>query len=164
MGYNGLSADWLDGSAYAKKHGEPNWCSHLLAQNFVLFFDNFLWLFENVFQMISMFFLWEPLMDDIFLKPSVLPKLNLSIIYHFGKFTHIKIIKNIYLCCICFLFLEILPMSYFRILEQNLMTYARQMFFMTLLYDTDLEVTDKAQMYLEIFGNTQLSAKAFQVL
>ena len=44
------------------------------------------------------------------------------------------------------------------------MTYARQMFFMTLLYDTDLEVTDKAQMYLEIFGNTQLSAKAFQVL
>ena len=53
---------------------------------------------------------------------------------------------------------------YFRILEQNLMTYARQMFFMTLLYDTDLEVTDKAQMYLEIFGNTQLSAKAFQVL
>ena len=56
-------------------------------------------------------------------------------------------------------------MSYlfFRILEQNLMTYARQMFFMTLLYDTDLEVTNKAQMYLEIFGNTQLSAKAFQV-
>ena len=44
------------------------------------------------------------------------------------------------------------------------MTYARQMFFMTLLYDTDLEVpADKAQMYLEIFGNTQLSAKAFQV-
>ena len=52
---------------------------------------------------------------------------------------------------------------FFRILEQNLMTYARQMFFMTLLYDTELEVPDKAQMYLEIFGNTQLSAKAFQV-
>ena len=63
------------------------------------------------------------------------------------------------------LFLEICLhfFIYFRILEQNLMTYARQMFFMTLLYDTDLEVTDKAQMYLEIFGNTQLSAKAFQV-
>ena len=111
--------------------------------------------------MISMFFLWEPLMDDIFLKRSVLLKLNLSIIYHFGKFTYKNYRKEI--CLILFLFLEIC-LIYFRILEQNLMTYARQMFFMTLLYDTDLEVTDKAQMYLEIFGNTQLSAKAFQVL
>ena len=63
-----------------------------------------------------------------------------------------------------FVFRNTMSYLFFRILEQNLMTYARQMFFMTLLYDTDLEVTDKAQMYLEIFGNTQLSAKAFQVL
>ena len=63
-----------------------------------------------------------------------------------------------------FIFRNTMSYLFFRILEQNLMTYARQMFFMTLLYDTDLEVTDKAQMYLEIFGNTQLSAKAFQVL
>ena len=62
-----------------------------------------------------------------------------------------------------FIFRNTMSYLFFRILEQNLMTYARQMFFMTLLYDTDLEVTNKAQMYLEIFGNTQLSAKAFQV-
>ena len=102
-------------------------------------------------------------MDDIFLKRSVLLKLNLSIIYHFGKFTYKNYRKEICLYPL-FVFRNTMSYLFFRILEQNLMTYARQMFFMTLLYDTDLEVTDKAQMYLEIFGNTQLSAKAFQVL
>ena len=65
------------------------------------FFDNFLWILFYVFQMISMFFLWEPLMDAIFLKQSVLPKLNLSIIYHFGKSTDKNYRKQVCIPC-CF--------------------------------------------------------------
>ena len=43
------------------------------------------------------------------------------------------------------------------------MTYARQMFFMMLLFDEELEVSEKAQIYLEVLGNTQLCPKTFEV-
>ena len=52
---------------------------------------------------------------------------------------------------------------YFRLLEQNLMTYARQMFFLMLLYDTELTVSNKAEIFLEIYGNTQLRLKSYEV-
>ena len=54
------------------------------------------------------------------------------------------------------------PLS-FRLLEQNLMTYARQMFFLMLLYDTELTVSNKAEIFLEIYGNTQLCLKSYEV-
>ena len=45
------------------------------------------------------------------------------------------------------------------------MTLARQMFFISLLYDAEFtEVSEKAQMFLEILGNTQLRPKTFQVI
>ena len=43
------------------------------------------------------------------------------------------------------------------------MTYARQMFFLMLLYDTELTVSNKAEIFLEIYGNTQLCLKSYEV-
>ena len=37
------------------------------------------------------------------------------------------------------------------------------MFFMMLLFDEELEVSEKAQIYLEVLGNTQLCPKTFEV-
>ena len=43
------------------------------------------------------------------------------------------------------------------------MTYARQMFFLMLLYDTELTVSNKAEIFLEIYGSTQLRLKSYEV-
>ena len=51
-----------------------------------------------------------------------------------------------------------------RILEQNLMTMARQMLFITILFDAEITSSnEKAKMFLEILGNTQLRKATFQV-
>ena len=61
-------------------------------------------------------------------------------------------LKNKFLLCIC------------SILEQNLMAYARQMFFLALLYDQKITSrSEKAKMFLEILGNVELRESTFKV-
>ena len=53
----------------------------------------------------------------------------------------------------------------FWILEQNLMTMARQMLFITILYDTEItDSQEKAKIILEIMGNTELRTSTFKYL
>jgi len=55
------------------------------------------------------------------------------------------------------------PSSSFWILEQNLMTYARQILFATLISRMHLQnypSKDLAKVFLEIYGNVSLSKKA----